>query len=394
MYFANMDTIYKYNLIPIREDLLPYELILSKLEQIRYIENPINFHRETAYQKYVDGKESYISHFQKINVRSGVVKTNPGSNYLTHGFDLYQGSFHAQLIRSLINYCNLQKNSIIMDPFCGSGTTLIEARLLGFNCIGIDINPTACLNSKIKTQLLTTPVGYLISNNDKYFELDYYSKNFPIFQNYSSFLETNIKELFFVFLYTRAISENKFYKIPIIDSFIQNYHRNINALKAFNNIKSNLKISFGKVCIYNSDSISFLDNVYQNSIDCIITSPPYLDLIDFFRNDSIQNNFLLSKEKIDYLTKKCIGRKTPKQSSTISQYSADIEKFFKISYDILRPHAKFIILISNFNGILHIFIKHAKKFSFNVERILKRDIKNKLKNRAGEEYIIFLEKNE
>lgn len=388
-----MISIPKFDLIPIRDNLLPYELILSKLEEIRYIESPMNFHRETAYYKYIDGKESHISHFQKINVRKGVVKTNPGSNYITHGFDLYQGSFHAQMVRALINYCNLQKNSVLLDPFCGSGTSLIEARLLGFNSIGIDLNPTACLNSLVKTQILTTPLEILLLNNKKFFELDYYSRKFPI-QNFSKFLKRSIKELFFVFLYTRAISENKFYKIPIEKSFTQNYYRNINALKAFNTMKSNLKISLGNVSIYNSDSLELLQKIKTNSIDCIITSPPYLDLIDFFRNDSIQNNFLLSEYRIKHLSKKCIGRQTSKRSLTKIQYSIDIEKFFEMSFNILKPDAKFIILISNFNGILQLFINNAKKFSFNIERVLKRDIKNKLKNRIAEEYIIFLEKNE
>jgi len=387
-----MNTNLKYNLIPIRDYLLPYEFILSKLEQIRYIETPKNYHRETAYYKFVDGKESYISQFQKINVRRGVVKTNPGSNYITHGFDLYQGSFHAQLVRALINYCNLQRDSVLLDPFCGSGTTLIEARLLGFNSMGIDLNPTACLNSLVKTQVLTTPLDVLILNNEKYFKLDYYKENFPI-HNYSKFLKTPIKELFFIFLYTRAISENKFYNISIENSFNQHYYRNINALKAFSTMKSNLQISFGDVFIYNSDSLKFLEKLKPNSIDCIITSPPYLDLIDFFKNDSLQNNFLLSKEKLDNLSKNCIGRQTPKQSMTRSQYSIDIEKFFLISHNILKPNAKFIILISNYYGILQLFIKFAKKHSFKIERILKRDIKNKLKNRRSEEFIIFLEKN-
>ncbi len=42
-----------------------------------------------------------------------------------------------------------------MDPFCGSGTTLVEAQLAGIPAIGIDLNPIACLISRVKTQPLT-----------------------------------------------------------------------------------------------------------------------------------------------------------------------------------------------------------------------------------------------
>ena len=36
-----------------------------------------------------------------------------------------------------------QKNAWVLDPFCGRGTTLFAARLLGLGCAGIDSNPTA-----------------------------------------------------------------------------------------------------------------------------------------------------------------------------------------------------------------------------------------------------------
>jgi DNA modification methylase len=43
------------------------------------------------------------------------------------------------------------ENDIVLDPFCGSGTTLLEAYLLRRNAVGIDINPLASLISKVKT---------------------------------------------------------------------------------------------------------------------------------------------------------------------------------------------------------------------------------------------------
>src|SRR5208283_4733824 len=43
----------------------------------------------------------------------------------------------------------------IVDPFCGSGTVLLEAALFGHRAIGADTNPLARLVSKVKT----TPVS-------------------------------------------------------------------------------------------------------------------------------------------------------------------------------------------------------------------------------------------
>ncbi|RLG15985.1 hypothetical protein DRN63_04745 [Nanoarchaeota archaeon] len=41
---------------------------------------------------------------------------------------------------------------MILDPFCGSGTVLVEAKLLGVNAVGSDINPLAILLAKVKSQ--------------------------------------------------------------------------------------------------------------------------------------------------------------------------------------------------------------------------------------------------
>ncbi|WP_263848912.1 site-specific DNA-methyltransferase [Lacticaseibacillus thailandensis] len=42
-------------------------------------------------------------------------------------------------------------NQVVLDPFMGSGTSLVEAQRLGFDAIGIDINPYAVLLSQVKT---------------------------------------------------------------------------------------------------------------------------------------------------------------------------------------------------------------------------------------------------
>ncbi|GAA6170747.1 DNA methyltransferase C1 [Colwellia sp. KU-HH00111] len=45
-------------------------------------------------------------------------------------------------------------NGVVLDPFCGSGTTLNVAQNKGFKAIGVDLNPIACLISKVKTSSL------------------------------------------------------------------------------------------------------------------------------------------------------------------------------------------------------------------------------------------------
>lgn len=45
----------------------------------------------------------------------------------------------------------LRPNGPVLDPFCGSGTTLLEAVRRGQQAVGVDLNPIACLMSRVKT---------------------------------------------------------------------------------------------------------------------------------------------------------------------------------------------------------------------------------------------------
>lgn len=79
------------------------------------------------------------------------INTNNVTNY-THGFHKYPGKFIPNLPKWAIKkYLDKDNNKLIIDPFCGSGTTLVEGLLLGHNVIGVDIDPLSTLISKVKT---------------------------------------------------------------------------------------------------------------------------------------------------------------------------------------------------------------------------------------------------
>ena len=72
------------------------------------------------------------------------------TNELTHGFHLYPGVMNPFVARKLISRFG-KNHETLLDPFCGSGTTLVEAKNAGISADGFDINPIARLISRAKT---------------------------------------------------------------------------------------------------------------------------------------------------------------------------------------------------------------------------------------------------
>ncbi len=66
-------------------------------------------------------------------------------DWATHGFNAkYRGNFAPQIPRNMILRYS-QENDTVLDPFCGSGTTMIETKLLNRKGIGIDTNKDALM---------------------------------------------------------------------------------------------------------------------------------------------------------------------------------------------------------------------------------------------------------
>jgi DNA modification methylase len=74
--------------------------------------------------------------------------------YVTHGIHQYKGKFYPQLAKGLMNLCKLKSGATIFDPFCGSGTTLLEGYLNGYRSYGCDMNPLAAKIAKVKVGIL------------------------------------------------------------------------------------------------------------------------------------------------------------------------------------------------------------------------------------------------
>ena len=70
-------------------------------------------------------------------------------------------SFPAHLVRDYIERFNLDQGDTVLDPFCGTGTTLVECQKRGIMSCGIERNPMAHFASSVKVKWNINPDGLL-----------------------------------------------------------------------------------------------------------------------------------------------------------------------------------------------------------------------------------------
>lgn len=75
-----------------------------------------------------------------------------------HGLHKYPAKFIPHFPEWALRYLGKHGRKRILDPYCGSGTTLIEAGLLGHECYGTDISPLAVVISKAKTAIINDEI--------------------------------------------------------------------------------------------------------------------------------------------------------------------------------------------------------------------------------------------
>lgn len=93
---------------------------------------------------------------QRHALLRGVEQRRQATRYGLHGIHEYKGKFNPQVVRALTNVVDIDAN-ILVDPFCGSGTSLIEAVRLGMNAIGLDRSPMAVFLAAAKAKSLAEP---------------------------------------------------------------------------------------------------------------------------------------------------------------------------------------------------------------------------------------------
>lgn len=332
---------------------------------------------------------------------------NANTKPYTHVFHQYPAMFIPQVARRLIeSYSN--RGDTVCDIFCGSGTALVESRLLGRNSIGTDLNPHAILLANAKThptnpsklqEVYLKLVNQFLSRQTidtklpNFFNINYWFKQNVIYdlarlkKLILDIKDDHVRKFFFVsFSHTARAASNtrggefKLFRIPV--DKLKNYNPDVLTIfrdKTEKNIKGMTDFYRDAdrttwVKLIEGDSTK--DNgISEKSVDLIITSPPYGDSKttvaygQFSRlsmqwlgliNDTqlqIDNEMLGGKAVSDlrnhlpssYLksTVLKISNYDEKRARDALSFCLDLEKAMQQAYKILKLNKYFCLVIGN-----------------------------------------------
>ena len=124
------------------------------------INNEAQLENLTYFESYeIDGKPDCTmqSRIEESCVVSGA-KKKQSTRYSAHGLHEYKGRFNPQIVRGILNTLGIKTGGRILDPFCGSGTTLVESTLFDYYACGLDINPLAVKIANAKLKAISTGI--------------------------------------------------------------------------------------------------------------------------------------------------------------------------------------------------------------------------------------------
>ena len=340
-----------------------YELALAELEleaigvDFKVAENLRTFDCKTitntdylkkrlAYFQKVDGETTDYAHIVNKNI------TRSPNQYLTHWIYPYKGKYHPQMIRALLNVIGVKKGDVVLDPFVGSGTTLLESQILGIDSVGIDVSQVCVLISKVKTESLDVikeieeTKDSLLEEHQEItlhsFDEGQVSKKGGLGEAIDKIKNEKVRNFFKVAELIAHSDRSRRKKKDFYGSFRNNVEKMLTSTKDFKRIVDELNLPLGNMETKIGDARNL--ELKNESVDGIITSPPYSIALDYVKNDAHALEALgydLERVREDFIGVRGTGKKK------VELYNKDMEESYHEMYRILKDGKYCVIVIGN-----------------------------------------------
>lgn len=342
-----------------------------------------------------------------------------------HRLHPYLGKFIPQLVEVFLKKY-FEKGDWIVDPFLGSGTTLIESNVLGLNSVGIEVSQFNCLISDIKTRkysivllereikdILTKTIDFSKTLFDGQESRMTLKKSFKKYKTNSSYLNTwlsdkALQEILFYNNQIKNYQNQDVLKIilsratrsarlithydlarpqkPVRDKYYCIKHRRtceptneaiqfinryswdtIKRIKEFDGLRTNSKIK-----IFQDDAreidFSKIKDYKGGKFDGVFTSPPYVGLIDYHD----QHRYAYDLFGLDDNGYKEIGPASKGKSKFAKEeYKKDIIAVFQNMNRFLKSKAKVFVVVNDRDNI---YPEVASVCGYKIEKIFHRPV--------------------
>ena len=386
--------------------------LINMLE--KYTGNDYNEFLTECYVRDYSAKKEPIP----VSFRTLFPNLNKSDRY-THLIHSYPAKLLAHIPYFFLNnsyFSNI--GDTILDPFCGTGTVMLEANLAGRNAAGADSNPLARKIAFIKTQkldenLLNKTLEIIlckakqqnvkipeIRNRDFWFPIQTQTQLAKIRSAIGELVDNEYK-IFFEVCFSNCIKKVSYadprIAVPVKlnpDRFEKDSEHHQKIRKRLSDLKTiDVFEKFQTICTENiiraktlvclsdkvfsriisenaqvlTTSIDKSDLLPDNSIDMILTSPPYAGAQKYIRSSSLSLSWLglTESENLKSLDKKSIGRENY-LSSELKEISTGITSADKLLEILLKKNKLRYYIVGNYLLEMKIAIDEAI-------RVLKKD---------------------
>lgn len=347
-----------------------------------------------------------------------------------HSLHPYPAKFIPEIPGNIIDILQPSRDGLIMDPFCGSGVSLVEAQKRGYKSVGVDLNPIACLISRVKTTHVNLTDLQEIANEVVSSAKDLSTYTIPTIPNINHWFKTDVqigltKLLSSINSQTSSIikdtlllacssiivrvsnqdSDTRYAAVEknvIEDHVYEFFEKAVKQIIALKNkvdysYRSSSKVIQGDILTTNHRNI-------EDRISLLVTSPPYPNAYEYWLYHKYRM-WWLGYDPIEVKEKE-IGARAhffKKQNHTGESFSNQMEKLFENTVPLLLPKAYSVFVIGR--SIIHgkeypnhdTIVTAGEKFNMSHVETITREMNNSRKSfnlahaRIKQEYIVVLQ---